>query len=500
MLLSIAAAGFAYAQDESNVVDRFAGETRIGSQPPLPIHLDLRQTGSSVEGTISIPMGGFEIVATRQGGAIAGRFAGAGGEGPLTLIIDADTMTGTFTLGQAQGVITAQRTTLDAEAFFKPPEEKLDLTKAQWIEDLDRLAEILMREHASPFHRISRQQFESEVARARAAIPALKGIAVALEFHRLGALIGDGHTGVALPHDRPRLPVEFFWFKDGLRVVGVSATHQKLLASQLVAVNGVPVEEALDRLRPFIPAGETEWFVQAAMPALIADPDVLAAVGLADGPSVALSLKETNGERTSIELAATHDTVKQAALGGGEPLWRQNGTKSFWTAALADGSIYLNWRSYDDLAAHAAALLHDLDAQHPPRLIIDLRDNRGGDFSAGRAFIEEIKRRPWLRERGALYVLVGRDTFSAAMTNAVDFKAQTNAILVGETVGAAPNNWQEVRRLTLPNSGLRVGVSTLRYEFLPGEAELLPDLPVWPEPSDWGAGQDASLRLILSQP
>jgi hypothetical protein len=181
-------------------------------------------------------------------------------------------------------------------------------------------------------------------------------------------------------------------------------------------------------------------------------------------------------------------------------MWRQNGTESFWTATLADGSIYLNWRSYDDLAAQADGLLKDLDAQHPRRLIIDLRDNTGGDFNAGRAFVEEIKRRPWLNKSGVLYVLIGRATFSAAMTNAVDFKTTTNAILVGEPAGAAPNNWQEVRRFTLPNSGLSVGVSTLHYQFLPGEAELRPELPVWPEPSDWGASQDASLLLILSRP
>ncbi|MGB3338198.1 MAG: hypothetical protein WBA73_13560, partial [Devosia sp.] len=458
------------------------------------------RAGTAVEGTISIPMGGFQIVATQQGGTITGRFAGPGGEGTLSLAIDADTLTGAFTLGEAQGAITAQRTTLDAEAFFRPPEQTLDLTTAQWLEDLDRLAEILMHEHGSPFHLISRQLFDSEVARVRAAIPDLDGIGVALEFRKLGALIGDGHTEVALPHDRPRLPVELFWFKDGLRLVGVSAPHQKSLGSRLVAVNGVPVEEAIDRLRPFIPAGETEWFINASMPRLIADPDVLAAAALADETPVVLALEGAGGEGTSIELAATFDAGEWTTLGGGAPMWRQNGTESFWTATLADGSIYLNWRSYDDLAAQADGLLKDLDAQHPRRLMIDLRDNTGGDFNAGRAFVEEIKRRPWLNKSGVLYVLIGRATFSAAMTNAVDFKTTTNAILVGEPAGAAPNNWQEVRRFTLPNSGLSVGVSTLHYQFLPGEAELRPELPVWPEPSDWGASQDASLLLILSRP
>lgn len=501
LLLLNAVIGHAVAQDLPNAVERFGGETRIGTQPSLPTHLELRWAGAAVEGNISMPIGAFEMIATRQpSGAITGRFEGAGGAGSLTLVIDGDTLNGTFSLGDAQGTISAQRTKLDAQAFFVPPEEKLNLTTAQWLDDLDRLTEILTQEHASPFHRISREEFEREVARVRAAIPDLDGIGVALEFRKLGALIGDGHTEVALPHDQPRLPIEFFWFKDGLGVVGISAGHQALLGSRLVAVNAMPVDEVVERLRPFIPAGETEWFFRAGVPDLLRNPDLLAAAGIVDSPSVALTFEATDGDRVPIELTASSDVGEWAILNGGAPLWQRNGTESFWSEALADGSIYVNWRSYKGLADETAILLQDLDAHHPRRLIIDLRDNTGGDYNAGRAFVEKIASRPWLNKPGNLYVLIGRATFSAAMTNAVDFKTMTNVILVGEPAGAAPNNWQEVRRFNLPNSGLRVGVSTLHYAFLPGESEVRPDIQVWPEPSDWGASQDASVRLILARP
>jgi Peptidase family S41 len=499
ILLVMAASmpGSVAAEDLSNATERFGGQAQVASQPPLPIHLELRRIGDVVEGTISIPMGEFEMVATQSDGQIAGRFTGAGGDGEVTLVMAEDALTGTFTLGEASGTIAAQATTLDARTFFLPPEENLALTADQWLEDLDQLTEILTQEHGSPFHRVSREAFEREVARVRSSIPDLDGIAVALEFRKLGALIGDGHTEVTLPDDRPHLPIELFWFEDGLRVVGVSAQHRGLLGSKLVAVATLPVEEATQHLRPFVPAGETEGFFRAAAADLLTDPDVLSAAGIAEGPSVALTFEAAGGRDT-----ATFTTAREplAVLGDALPLWRQNEAQGFSTEVLEDGSVYVNWRSYDGLADQTAALLHALDADHPRRLIIDLRDNTGGDFNLGRVFVEEVKARPWLNADGVLYVLIGRKTFSAAMTNAVDFKTMTNAILVGEPAGAAPNNWQEVRRFNLPNSGLTVGVSTLYYEFLPGEAELRPDLQALPEPGDWGAGQDAGLRLILSQP
>ena len=75
----------------------------------------------------------------------------------------------------------------------------------------------------------------------------------------------------------------------------------------------------------------------------------------------------------------------------------------------------MNWRSYNDLATHAADLLKEIDARHPRRLIIDMQVNRGGNFNLGRAFISEIApamaRRPrrTLHYRGAQHLLCSHD-------------------------------------------------------------------------------------------
>ena len=283
-------------------------------------------------------------------------------------------------------------------------------------------------------------------------------------------------------------------------MVGASTEYQHLLGFRLVAVDAVDVETAIERLRPFIPAGETEGFVRAAMVDLLRNPDALAAAGIVDRPSIGLTVEADDGHRKTWEMKASSDPRRWIMHNGGAPLWSRNQDQGFWTQALADGSIYVNWRSYGKLSEQTAALLKDLEARRPRRLIVDLRDNNGGDYNVGRAFIEEIRKRVWLNKPGALYVLIGRTTFSAAMTNAIDFRKMTHAVLVGEPAGAAPNNWQEVRRFHLPNSGLQVGVSTVYYSFLPGEALVRPDLKVPPEPRDWGAAQDAAVRAILSQP
>jgi hypothetical protein len=73
-----------------------------------------------------------------------------------------------------------------------------------------------------------------------------------------------------------------------------------------------------------------------------------------------------------------------------------------------------------------------------------------------------------------------------------------NAI-AGPRTRRAANGWQEARPFHLPNSGLGVSASTLGYEFLPGEGEVLPDFAVLPELGDWGPPQDAGVRFVFSQ-
>lgn len=381
-----------------------------------------------------------------------------------------------------------------------PSVQIAQLSTAQWQQDLDRLVTILTTRHGAPFHRISREAFLQEVERVRAAIPGLPPEAIAVEFRRLAALIGDGHTKVTGFAGRPRLPILTFWFEDGLRVTETARGNEKLLGARLVAINGVPAGDVTERLRAYIGQGETEWGFRGAAPYLMRDPDLLARAGIGAGPSYSLTFEGPAKEPVQATLTVSSQPVEWVQLGGERPLSERRPDEAFWTERLPNGAMYLNWRSYDGLRTHVARLMSELEQQRPSALLIDLRDNTGGDFYKGRAFIHEIASRPWLNQTGKLFVLTGRYTFSAAMTNAVDFMKTTKATLIGEPPGAAPNNWQEGKKFKLPNSGLQVSVSTKFYSFLPGEAVLCPSVYIAPKVNDWGKGYDAAVQYVIGEP
>ena len=87
------------------------------------------------------------------------------------------------------------------------------------------------------------------------------------------------------------------------------------------------------------------------------------------------------------------------------------------------------------------------------------------------------------------------------MTNATDFRRETEALLVGEPPGARPNGYQEQARFTLPNSNLEASCAMLRYRFQPGDAPVVTlDKRIEPNWVSYRAGRDPVLEWILVQP
>lgn len=63
-----------------------------------------------------------------------------------------------------------------------------------------------------------------------------------------------------------------------------------------------------------------------------------------------------------------------------------------------------------------------------------------------------------------MFVLIGRETFSAASYLTTKLEFNTKAIFIGEPTGASPNHYGDNRPLILPNSGLEVRLSSIYWQ------------------------------------
>lgn len=406
-----------------------------------------------------------------------------------------------------------------ATALLVPASDAPDLQPDRAIAalgraDLQYLVSQITSRHPNPFHSISKVDFDREVADLSSRLPSLPPHVVAVELARIASLVGDGHTRLAMPTTGGFLPIEIEWL-DGLwRVTRTSQDHRNLVGTRLIRLDATDIVEVARRVNRLVPAQESEGFSRFFSGRLMSNADVLDALGVLTlrGRVRVEGVTDAGERRSALVLAgpslAPGDGIGAAAT---EPPSRQRDMRlaSFsWRPLPGSPTAYVAFNQYlvrrprGEFGALTREAFGRMDAAAMDRVVLDLRWNGGGDFTRGREFVlAEIRQRDRWMKPGALYVLIGRRTFSAAMVNAVDFKIAAGAILVGEPTGARPNSYSETGFFTLPGLGTQGSVSICRYDLWPRDVPgVPPDRLIPPTWADHRDGRDAALEWILAQP
>jgi hypothetical protein len=387
-----------------------------------------------------------------------------------------------------------------------PPSPIPILSKEQWREDLHVFAQELTQRHKNPWHLITRKAFEQAVRMLDARIPALKHYEVVVGIQRLAAMIGDGHTRLETHGLYHFFPLEVFWFGQQLRIVRTISAYRQALGMQILKIANHPIREVQRRLQAIIPQAENRWYQLHQSASHLSRVEPLAALGILPQVDDALfTCKDDAGNRFSFLVAPVPPTTSvtwvEAAVP--PPLYLQRRDELFWFTTEPDAqTVYVNFRGYRDLERQAAQLWSFVDSHSPKRLVIDIRQNGGGDYTLGREhLVYKVQFRPVLNRTGHLFVVTGRATFSAAMTNAIDFRRETAALLVGEPTGARPNGYQERDQFALPNSQVPVYCSKFYYRFQErATSAVLPDKRIDPDWTAYKVGRDPVMEWIQHHP
>jgi hypothetical protein len=441
----------------------------------------------------------------------------AGGPGQVNLKLDArarsgtadfklegDTLTGTISAGVVHGTVSLARTGPAMALNAMTP--TLALTKAQWREDLASFATELPKRHANAFFRQTKPQFEAEVARLDRRIGQLNDDQIFTELQRITNAVGDGHTGIPLPPDRRSLPIHIARFGKDLRVVAAGPGLEKALGARIVRIGSLSADEAWTRALALTAQDELPALQAGRAEDILTRGVLLHGLGIIpDRTHARFVLKDDAGHGFTLDIPglAPGGTVPLTEMTTGKGLAQENPKDAFWCRDLPEQhAVYCGFRAYDNLGRGRNEMLALIEKAHPGKLIIDMRDNGGGDNTLGYAFlIKPLEAMSDINRKGRLYVLVGALTFSAAMNNAAQFQDETQAILVGEQIGEKPNSYQEPRQFRLPNSHLIVRASSLYYKFREhGPNAVTPDRTIVPSWEDVKAGRDPVLDWVLAQP
>jgi hypothetical protein len=392
-----------------------------------------------------------------------------------------------------------------------------------WRYDLRLLAREIKRLAYAPFATQPETEFDRSVAELDAAIPGLTDAQILVGLMKLIRHLDDGHASIRWPdEDKERsrmLPVDLFWFTDGLHVIGVAPGLEHLLGARVDKVGGLTPEELKTALDPVI-TRDNELWPATRIPVVLRYPVIMEGLGL----DQTLSVELTDGTSTEVRLDAVPidhrwdrypagwvDLADLVTDGDGAPVPRplhlRNRELPFWFEYRPDGDlVYFQFNAVSDHPAEPFAAFCDrlfafIEDQNVGRLVIDMRWNGGGNTFLTQQLLHRLIASKRLNRRGALFVILGRRTFSAAQNTVTAIERETSAIFVGEPSGSRPNFIGERIDFELPYSKLLANVADLYWQTSwPDDHRTwtAPDIYAPPTFESYRRNQDPALDAILA--
>lgn len=374
----------------------------------------------------------------------------------------------------------------------------------RWRADLRFFATELPARHINAFARVPRTTFEREVVALDSAIPHLSDSQIRLRLARLTSLLGDGHTTIALPPYDMRLPIAILWTDDGAVVVNADSANAASIGATIAAVNGRPIAEVADTLRRYIPH-ENELGFRISPGALLLRPAALRDIGLGDDSASTQLTLTRDGKSWDSRVDAVRSAGFTLPARTALPLYRQRPNERYWWVYLpADRTVYIKYNRCEDAAAFKRLVdsaMVAIDSVKPLRVVIDVRDNSGGNSRVVQPLIQALRARQDINRKDALFAIMGRATFSSGLFAANDLRTQTHATLVGEPSGERANHYGELGFFKLPNSALAISYSTKLHKLVEGEGDsFAPDVLAPPTAEAYIAGRDPAMEWILAHP
>ncbi|HEX8495016.1 MAG TPA: tetratricopeptide repeat protein [Pyrinomonadaceae bacterium] len=361
----------------------------------------------------------------------------------------------------------------------------------KWRQDLRYLAAEMPRQHRNLFHSMTREQFESAVKRLDERIPTLARHQIIVELGRIVAMVKDGHTSIqSYPFD-PKInfrsyPLTLYHYKDGLFVQAADPKYANVVGGRVVKVGNATAEQALASVRELI-FHDNEMGIKGGAPFALVTPEALHTVGLIKDMESATYVIERNGQQFTIEVQpftrptpVGHGTnfFKPAgwvdARDGAQaptPLYLKDPENLYWFEYLPETkTVYVQYNGVQDkpdesISDFAKRLFAFVEKNPVDRFVLDMRRNGGGNNYLNRPLLLGIIKSK-VDERGKLFTIIGRRTYSAAQNLVNELEKYTNTIFVGEPTGENVNFYGDPARIELPNSGIVVRVSTLWWQNL----------------------------------
>ena len=381
------------------------------------------------------------------------------------------------------------------------------------LDDLNMLCDTLEKNHYNLYANVSEEEFQAEREKIARQTAKMTDEQFYWSVCHLVSLIGDAHTttGALGENFMSVLPWSVKKFDDGWFILALDKAHEQYLGTRVTAINGVPIDEVMERTRQVISYEADSWLWQK-VPDVLIWKDALEYLDIVDHDEpVQVTVETAAGTEETFELPAYDDwseeknqeimasfqrdlvptTAKQDAI--------------YWSTALDESTYFIQYNSCQEdpdlpMAQFAQQVEMDLGSGGYQNIIVDLRYNSGGSST----IIEPLEQKLFTYASKAVsdvqfYILIGGQTFSAATFAATDFEKETsvNCIFVGQPTGGVLKRGGEGKIVQMNTAPFAVQYSTKFFDLLNGqEGPLMPDYTVPQTFAQYAKGEDPEIQYL----
>jgi len=388
-----------------------------------------------------------------------------------------------------------------------------ELSNDAWLEDLQMYQSGLEQKHIDVYNKIAKADFYAEIERIKASIAEQTDLETTIDLMRLTRKIGDGHTAISLRRQGfHSYPFEVQNFSGEWRVIKVAEEYGDLLGMKLEKVDDVNIEEIAEKV------GDVAQFVENEHSQIVRTAEFMTMGELLYGLNITKEKTQARftfgtdaGHKKSLAIHAIslqeyeHIPFKRIEPGVPEIQKPDSATYDFlwYTPVGGTDAVYIHFESYpefEEMMAFGEGLVAYIFRNNVRQLIIDLRNNGGGDLYTGLVLAYALNLADPVDWKSGVYVLCDNVTFSAATSNTALFRELLNAKIVGEPTGSNPTGYQDMDTFELPHSKLVVCYSK-RFFKIQEEvtAGVQPDFPMKYEWKNFSQRKDNMLEWVIKR-
>ncbi|WP_296385993.1 S41 family peptidase [Winogradskyella sp.] len=383
-----------------------------------------------------------------------------------------------------------------------------------WTKDIDFYKTNLEQNHIDLYNTISKVDFEKEIQQIKSTLTKKSEVEVIIDLMRLTRKIGDGHTAFSLRGVETHLfPIEIYNVNGQWRVVKTTNNHKNLLGKILTKIDGKAINKITKEVSKVAQYVENEQSEIIRTGEYLMISELLFGLKLTNNEFNAAFtfLDDITGKKTTLSLnvinnndyyANTEFVTYQTSI---PEIQKPIDSKHdyLWFSPIKNTTgIYIKFESYpsfEDMEKFGESVLKFINENQIKQVVIDLRNNSGGDFFVGTFLAYYLNLADSIDWKTGIYVLTDKVTFSAATSNASQFRQILNAKIVGESTGSNPTGYQDMGQFTLPNSGMVMTFSKRFFRFQDHITQgVQPDVLIEYDWKSFSKGIDNMMQWVIN--